>query len=65
MPILSEKETDDYEYGIILPYHFAPAMAACYKNNKIKLIVPVPQVKFIILVQRDCQILPLRLQYKD
>ena len=45
MPILSEKEIDDYEYGIILPYHFAPAMAARYKNNKIKLIVPVPQVK--------------------
>ena len=45
MPILSEKEIDDYEYGIILPYHFASAMAVRYKNNKIKLIVPLSQVK--------------------
>jgi hypothetical protein len=47
MPILSEESIDDYEIGIILPYHFADEMQERYKKNKISLLVPIPQVKLL------------------
>jgi hypothetical protein len=38
MPILSEKQIDDYEVGIVLPYHFMDEMRARYADNRIILI---------------------------
>jgi len=38
MPILGEEHIDDYEVGIVLPYHFMDEMRARYKGKKIQLI---------------------------
>jgi len=38
MPILSEEHIDDYEIGLVLPYHFMDEMRERYKDKKIKLI---------------------------
>ena len=44
---MGRDEIDNYEYGIILPYHVASEMASRYKDKKIKLIVPIPKVKVL------------------
>jgi len=44
MPILSEEHIDDYEIGIVLPYHFMDEMRERYKDKKIKLISAIRPV---------------------
>jgi hypothetical protein len=44
MPILSEECIDDYEIGIVLPYHFMDEMMARYKDKKILLVNAIQPV---------------------